>query len=76
MNTATLKRKRSRVSEEIYVKMPQSDIRFFQQFAKKMGWLIDNKQNLWDNYIKNSPTNVDLTDEEIMEEVRAIRYAK
>jgi len=74
MATATLKRKRT--SEDIYVRMPQSDIRFFQQFAKKMGWLIENKETLWDNYIKNSPTNVELTDEEIMEEVRAIRYAK
>ena len=74
MATATLKR--NRISEDIYVRMPQSDIRFFQQFAKKMGWLVENKQILWDNYIKNSPTNVDLTDDEIMEEVRAIRYAK
>jgi hypothetical protein len=76
MATATLKRKRSRASEDIYVKMPQSDIRFFQQFAKKMGWMIENKQNLWDNYIKTCPINVDITDEEIMEEVRAVRYAK
>ena len=74
MKTATLKR--NRASEDIYVRMPQSDIRFFQQFAKKMGWLIENKQTLWDNYIKNSPTNVELTEEEIMEEVRAVRYAK
>jgi len=74
MATAILKR--NRISEDIYVRMPQSDIRFFQQFAKKMGWLVENKQILWDNYIKNSPTNVDLTDDEIMEEVRAIRYAK
>ena len=74
MATATLKR--NRVSEDIYVRMPQSDIRFFQQFAKKMGWLVENKQTLWDNYIKNRPTNVDLTDEEIMDEVRAVRYSK
>jgi len=74
MATAILKR--NRIAESIYVRMPQSDIRFFQQFAKKMGWVVENKQILWDNYIKNSPTNVDLTDDEIMEEVRAIRYAK
>ena len=74
MATAILKR--NRIAESIYVRMPQSDIRFFQQFAKKMGWVVENKQILWDNYIKNSPTNVDLTDDVIMEEVRAIRYAK
>jgi hypothetical protein len=33
MATATLKRRM--IHNEIFVKMPQTDIRFFQQFAKK-----------------------------------------
>jgi len=49
---------------------------FFQHFAEKMGWSVENKQALWDKYILNSPQNVDLTDEEIMEEVRAVRHGK
>ena len=82
MATATLKRntrsfsKRNSASEEVYVKMPQSDMVFFQLFANKMGWSVSQKQDLWEKYIKNSPKNVPLTDEEIMEEVRAVRYAK
>ena len=71
---ATLKR--NTVSEGVFVKMPQSDMDFFQFFAEKMGWMIDKKQNLWDKYVRNSPQNVDLTEEEIMEEIRAIRYGK
>jgi len=69
---ATLKR--NIACENIYVSMPKSDMDFFQLFAKKMGWRVDNKQNLWEKYIQNSPQNVDLTDEEIMDEVRAVRY--
>ena len=61
------------VCEDIYVRMPKSDLEFFQLFANKMGWMIDKKQNLWDKYIQNSP-NIDLTEEEILEEVRAVRY--
>ena len=82
MATATLKRntrsffKGNTTCEEVYVKMPQSDMMFFQLFAKKMGWLVSRKQDLWEEYIKNSPVNVPLTDEEIMDEVRTVRYAK
>ena len=74
MATATLKR--STTCGDVCVKIPLSDMVFFQLFAEKMGWLIENKQNLWDKYIQNSPKNVILTDEEIMEEVRAVRYGK
>jgi len=68
--------KRNIVNREIYVKMPETDMVFFQLFADKMGWLIENKVDLLNKYISSRPKNVDLTDEEIMEEVRAVRYAK
>ena len=45
-------------------------------FADKMGWLVDKKQNLWDRYIQNSPQHADLSDEEIMEEVRSVCYGQ
>ena len=62
--------------ERIFVDIPQSDMTLFQLFADKMGWLVKSKQNLWDEFISNSPENIDLSDDEIMEEVRTIRYGK
>jgi len=62
--------------ERIFVDIPQSDMMLFQLFADKMGWLVKSKQNLWDEFISNSPENIDLSDDEIMEEVRTIRYGK
>jgi len=62
--------------ERIFVDIPQSDMMFFQLFAGKMGWQFKNKQNLWDEAMKNCPENIDLSDDEIMEEVRAVRYGK
>ena len=41
-----------------------------------MGWLVNRKQDLWEKYAVSSPQNIPLTDEEIIEEVRAVRYAK
>jgi len=34
------------------------------------------KTDLWRKYITSRPKNVPLTDEEIMEEVSAVRYAR
>jgi len=77
MQTVTLKRNsRSSARERVFIDLPQADMKFLQLFASKMGWSLDKKQNLWDKYILNSPQNVDLSDEEIMEEVRAVRYGK
>jgi len=66
----------SMIREKILIDIPQSDLVFFKLFADKLGWQLLNKQTLWDEYIKNSPENVDLSDEEIMEEVRSVRYGK
>ena len=77
MQTVTLKRgSRSSARERVFIDLPQADMKFLQLFASKMGWSVDKKQNLWDKYILNSPQNADLSDEEIMEEVRAVRYGK
>ena len=64
------------IRERIFVDIPQSEMVFFKLFADKMGWSVNSKQNLWDEYMKSSPTNIDLSEEEILEEVRAVRYGK
>jgi len=78
MHTATLKRgaKKRGIRERVFVDLPQSDMDFLQIFADKMGWLIDKKQNLWDKYIQSNFHDIGLSDEEIMEEVRAVRYGE
>jgi len=61
---------------KIIVDIPQSDLIFFRLFANKLGWQFKTKQTLWDEFVKSRPENVNLSDEEIMEEVRAVRYGK
>jgi len=79
---ATMVREKSRMSttgmmrERIFVDVPQSDMIFFKLFIDKMGWPAGNRQALWEEYMRSSPKNVDLSEEEIMEEVRAVRYGK
>jgi hypothetical protein len=64
------------VSEKIFVDIPLSDLMFFKQFADKMGWKVNTSQNLWNEYIKTCPKDVELSDEDIMAEVRAVRYGE
>ena len=66
----------SMVRERFFIEIPHTDMFFFKLFADKMGWTLNNRQALWDEYIKNSPENIDLSEEEILEEVRAVRYGK
>ena len=62
--------------EKILVDIPYSDMMFFELFANKLGWRFNSKYSLWEEYIKNSPANVDLSEEDILEEVRAFRYGQ
>jgi hypothetical protein len=62
--------------QNIYLNVPQSEVGFIMTLAQKMGWEITTRADLLQKYINSRPKNVDLPDEEIMEELRAIRYAK
>ncbi|MDR0874552.1 MAG: hypothetical protein LBN27_13990 [Prevotellaceae bacterium] len=72
----TISPTRKATREKVFIDIPQADMLFLQLFADKMGWLVNNKQNLWDKYVQSSPQNVDLSDEDIMKEVRAVRYGE
>ena len=54
----------------------QADVNFFEELAKRMGWAFKTKESILDRFIQTRPKNVDLSDDEIMEEIKAIRYTK
>jgi hypothetical protein len=62
--------------QNIYLNVPQSEVGFIMTLAQKMGWEVETKADLLRKYIASRPKNADLPDEEIMEEVRAVRYSK
>ena len=70
--------------KRIYIDVPEEDMPIFQRFAKGMGWIIpENEQiidtereQVIDDFFDNVPQTPDITEEEIMEEVRAVRYGK
>lgn len=61
--------------EDVTFTIPQSDLPAMVQFAKKMGWAMRTKKSTVEDFIRLcSQSSETLSDEEIMEEVRAVRY--
>ena len=58
-----------------YINIPLSDWKFFKELVQKMGWDVQTREELLDSFIESRPEESSLTDEEIMNEVRAVRYS-
>ena len=57
-----------------YINIPLSDWKFFKELIQKMGWEVQIREELLDSFFESRPENPSLSDEEIMNEVRAVRY--
>ena len=64
------------VMESIRLNVPKSDMAFFKKLVNKMGWELENKESFLSQYIASRPKNVELSDDEIMSEVYAVRYGQ
>lgn len=58
-----------------YINIPLSDWKFFKELVRKMGWEVQTREELLDSFIESRPETSPLSDEEIMNEVRAVRYS-
>ena len=64
------------MNQGVFLSIPKSDIQFFKELAKKMGWDIDIREDFLKDYIASRPKRVNLSEEEILAELNAIRYEK
>ena len=64
------------MNQGIFLSIPKSDIKFFKELAKKMGWDIDIREDFLKDYIASRTKRVNLSEEEILAELNAIRYEK
>ena len=58
----------------VYINVPQADMKFLKELVKKMGWTVERKESLLKKYISKRQSKVDLSDDDIMEELKAVRY--
>ena len=64
------------MNQGVFLSIPKSDIKFFKELAKKMGWDIDIREDFLKDYIASRPKRVNHSEEEILAELNAIRYEK
>ena len=58
---------------QIVLSIPTEEMTFVSLLAKKMGWKIETKESLLDPFIQSCPKDVDISDEDIQNEVDAVR---
>ena len=60
----------------VYVNVPAVDWSLFRELIRKFGWKIETHEQMLDRFISSRPAEPTLSEEEIMEEVKAVRYDK
>ncbi len=62
--------------QNVSVNIPKADLKFFRELAAKMGWVLNTRESLVQRYLKSRPTDVCLSDDDILAELKAVRYKK
>ena len=63
-------------TQGIYLNVPMTDWVLLKELIRKFGWQAETREQLLDRFVKSRPQKPALTEEEIMEEVNAVRYKK
>ena len=63
-------------TQGIYLNVPMTDWGLLKELIRKFGWQAETREQLLDRFVKSRPKSSALTEEEIMEEVNAVRYKK
>ena len=66
----------SATTQGVYVNVPTVDWSLFRELIRKFGWQAETREQILDRFISTRPANPPISEEEIMNEVRAVRYAK
>ena len=63
-------------TQGVYVNVPAGDWSLFRELIRKFGWQAETREQLLDRFVSSRPSEPTLSEEEIMDEVKAVRYAK
>jgi len=60
----------------VYLKVPSVDWSLLKELIRKFGWQAETREELLDRFVNSRPTTPEITEEEIMDEINAVRYGK
>lgn len=61
-------------TQGVYLNVPLTDWMLLKELIRKFGWQAETREQLLERFVKSRPQNPSLTEDEIMEEVKAVRY--
>lgn len=62
------------MTQGVYLNIPRADWTLLQELVNRFGWQSQTREQLLEEFMDSRPQNVDLTEDDIMNEVRAVRY--
>ena len=63
------------MTQGVYLNIPRADWTLLQELINRFGWQSETREQMLEEFMQTRPMNVDLTEEDITNEVRAVRYA-
>lgn len=63
-------------TQGIYINVPMTDWALLKELIRRFGWQAETREQLLERFVNSRSDKKLLTDEEIMEEVNAVRYEK
>ena len=66
----------STTMQGVYVNVPVVDWSLFRELIRKFGWQAETREQLLDRFTSSRLANPAISEEDIMDEVRAVRYAQ
>ena len=60
----------------VFVNVPTVDWSLFRELIRKFGWQVETREQLLDRFVSSRPATPVISEDEIMDEVKAVRYAK
>ena len=63
-------------TQGVYLNVPMTDWVLLKELIRKFGWQAETREQLLERFVKSRPKSRALTEDEIMEEVNAVRYKK
>lgn len=58
----------------IFLNVPLSDWDLLNELIRRFGWQAESREQLLESFVQSRPAIPALTEDEIMEEVKAVRY--
>ena len=64
----------SATMQGVYVNVPVVDWSLFRELVRKFGWQFETREQMLDRFISSRPAEQMLSEEEILDEVKVVRY--